>query len=199
MNLKGIGAISPPEGLAILEKLITQSSPQVGIIPINWSRFITAGYNLPLAADFQQLKSNINSSNNSDRTTSNFLTELTTTKPEQQLKYLTNFLQKEVGKVLGLPLNQLPSTSQGFFDIGMDSLMAIELKSKLETNLQTTVPATVIFEHSNIEQLANYIYSEILNLEQPEVETKKVEEPELSPEELENAIAQELEDLESLL
>ena len=58
MNLKGIGAISPQAGLEILEKLITQSSPQVGIIPIDWTRFITAGYNLPLIEDFKQRKQN---------------------------------------------------------------------------------------------------------------------------------------------
>ncbi|MGD1918511.1 MAG: SDR family oxidoreductase, partial [Pleurocapsa sp.] len=45
MNLKGIGAISPQQGLVILEKLITSDNPQVGIIPIDWSRFIDAGYN----------------------------------------------------------------------------------------------------------------------------------------------------------
>ncbi|MGD1918512.1 MAG: acyl carrier protein [Pleurocapsa sp.] len=112
---------------------------------------------------------------------------------------MITFLQKEVGKVLGLSANKLPNVSHGFFDIGMDSLMAIELKSKLETSLQTTIPSTAIFEHSNIEQLANYIYSDILNLEQSETETKEIEEAELSPEEIENAIAQELADLESLL
>ncbi|MEM8828383.1 MAG: SDR family NAD(P)-dependent oxidoreductase, partial [Cyanobacteria bacterium P01_G01_bin.19] len=199
MNLKGIGAIPPNRGLEILEKLIVQSNSQVGIIPIEWSHFINSGYNLPLVENFKQIKQNKNSQN--DRPTNNFLVELTNIKPERQLKYLTIFLQKQVGKVLGLPVNHLPSISQGFFDIGMDSLMAIELKSKLETSLQNTIPSTAIFEHSNIEQLANYIYSEILNLEQLESETSESEivETELSVEELESAIARELTDLESLL
>ena len=198
MNLKGIGAISPQQGLEILEKLITSDNPQVGIIPINWSRFINAGYNLPLVEDFKSVKQNINS-NIAPSITTNFITEIENIKPEQQLKYLTTFIQKEVGKVLGLSTEQSPNISHGFFDIGMDSLMAIELKNKLETSLQTTIPSTAIFEHSNIDRLANYIYSEILDLNQLEMETEEIKQAELSPEELENAIAQELADLESLL
>ncbi|MEM9272038.1 MAG: SDR family NAD(P)-dependent oxidoreductase [Cyanobacteria bacterium P01_F01_bin.143] len=195
MNLKGIGSIAPQEGLAILEKLFNQSSPQVGIVPIDWSRFIAAGYNLPLVEDFKQIKQTSEISTSS----SNFLTELQAINPEHQLKFLITFLQKEVGKVLGLSANQLPSVSQGFFDIGMDSLMAIELKNKLENNLQATISSTVIFEHSNIEQLANYIFDEVLHLEAPKAESAETVETELSPEELEDAIAQELADLESLL
>ena len=195
MNLKGIGSIAPQEGLVILEKLFNQSSPQVGIVPIDWSRFIAAGYNLPLVEDFKQIKQSSEISTSS----SNFLSELQAINPEHQLKFLITFLQKEVGKVLGLSANQLPSVSQGFFDIGMDSLMAIELKNKLENNLQATISSTVIFEHSNIEQLANYIFDEVLHLETPKAESDETVEAELSPEELENAIAQELADLESLL
>ncbi|MEL6930876.1 MAG: type I polyketide synthase, partial [Cyanobacteria bacterium J06600_6] len=195
MNLKGIGAISPQEGLAILEKMMNQSNPQVGIIPVDWSRFTDSGYNLPLVADFKQLKPEANVVNSSV----NFLGELETIKPEQKLKYLTTFIQKQVGNVLGLPANKLPSTSQGFFDIGMDSLMAIELKNKLETNLETTISSTVIFEHSNINSLSNYLFYEVLKLEVSEKELSEEEQPKLSPEELENAIAQELADLESFL
>lgn len=92
------------------------------------------------------------------------LTEIKTIKSENQLKFLTNFLQKEMGKVLGRSANRFPSKSQGFFDLGMDSLMAIELKSKLETSLQTTISSTVIFEYSNIDRLANYIFADILDI-----------------------------------
>ena len=185
MKLKGINAISPQDGLQILETLITQSTSQIGIVPIEWSRFIAADYNLPLVSDFklkQPTKNNFTDA-------SNFLQEIKIV--EDKLNFLINYLQKEVGKILGMPPNQLPDTNKGFFDMGIDSLMVIELKTKLETNLQTTIPSTAIFEYSNINLLANYIFEAILHLE-----TTKIE---LPAEQLEDAIIQELTDLESLL
>jgi SAM-dependent methyltransferase len=36
----GIGSISPPRGLILLEYLLSQPSPQVGVMSIEWSRFL---------------------------------------------------------------------------------------------------------------------------------------------------------------
>ncbi|MEL6496699.1 MAG: SDR family oxidoreductase, partial [Cyanobacteria bacterium J06623_7] len=84
LNLKGISAISPQAGLEILAKLINQSNPQIGVVPIDWSRFTASGYNLPLTADFKEQLPTIITDNNS----SNFLAELKDTAPKQKLKYL---------------------------------------------------------------------------------------------------------------
>jgi hypothetical protein len=50
----------------------------------------------------------------------------------------------------------------GFFDMGMDSLMMVELRSRLETSLKQTIPSTVLFEYPTINTLAEYIATELL-------------------------------------
>ena len=70
--------------------------------------------------------------------------------------------------MLGRSANQLPDPQLGFFDLGMDSLMAVELKNRLDTQLGTAVSSTVIFEHPTIAALAKHLAEEVLQTPPPE-------------------------------
>jgi hypothetical protein len=47
----------------------------------------------------------------------------------------------------------------------MDSLMAVELKGRLEAGLGHALPATVAFEYPTVEALAAYLARDVLALE----------------------------------
>lgn len=70
---------------------------------------------------------------------------------------LENHIQGEVNKVMGFEPSYLPGLGQSLFEMGMDSLMAVELKNRLERNLGHALPATVIFNYPTIEALARYL------------------------------------------
>jgi acyl carrier protein len=50
----------------------------------------------------------------------------------------------------------------GFFEMGMDSLMVVELKDALEQQLGCTLEATLIFDHPNLKALAKYLVEEVI-------------------------------------
>jgi acyl transferase domain-containing protein/acyl carrier protein/ubiquinone/menaquinone biosynthesis C-methylase UbiE len=68
-------------------------------------------------------------------------------------------------RVLGLEPNQMPDDRQGFFDMGMDSLTAMELRANLETNLATELPSTLAFDYATVGTLADFLLKEKLGLE----------------------------------
>jgi hypothetical protein len=76
------------------------------------------------------------------------------TQPQDRLIILADHIQKTLSKVLRLAPGQLPGPKEGFFTMGMDSLMAMELKNR-------------IFNYSNIEVLAQYLLKKVLPLESP--------------------------------
>jgi acyl transferase domain-containing protein/acyl carrier protein len=132
--------------------------------------------------------------------------------PENERQdFLIAYLQKEIGNVLGLDLSQLPEPEQGFFDMGMDSLMAVDLKNSLEKNLGATLPSTLAFDYPTIKDLAEYIAQNILRWGRPGVEKSTVQKSEVEPtkvaleveqlaeEEVKASIERELEELETLL
>jgi acyl carrier protein len=188
MRARGVEAIASDQGIQILEQLLQQPVPQVGVIPIDWSVFRqrNASSTNPFLEYFQT------NTPTSPIVPSPILQELETT--GDRLAHLTHYLQTEVGKVLGLPPAQYPRPQQGFFDLGMDSLMSVELKNRLESNLAITLPATVIFEYPTIQVLAQHIISDHLNLPpDPPPDTPPPDDP------IESAILAELTELETLL
>jgi acyl transferase domain-containing protein/NADPH:quinone reductase-like Zn-dependent oxidoreductase/SAM-dependent methyltransferase/acyl carrier protein len=188
MRARGVEAIAPDQGIQILEQLLQHPVPQVGVIPINWSVFRqrNASSTNPFLEYFQTDIPTV------PIVPSPILQELETT--GDRLTHLTHYLQTEVGKVLGLPPAQSPKPQQGFFDLGMDSLMSVELKNRLESNLAITLPATVIFEYPTIQALAQHIINDHLHrLTDPPPDSPPPDDP------IESAILAELTELETLL
>ena len=74
---------------------------------------------------------------------------------------LVAFLQREVQAVLRLP--SAPSPSVGFSDLGMDSLMSVELRNRLNQTLagEFVVSTTAVFDYPNIAGLARHLAEEL--------------------------------------
>lgn len=72
---------------------------------------------------------------------------------------LVTYLQDEVAKVL--KLSQLPDPQQGLFDMGMDSLMAVELVNLLRAQLQVELPVMEFMQASNIAMLASLLLNQL--------------------------------------
>jgi NAD(P)-dependent dehydrogenase (short-subunit alcohol dehydrogenase family)/acyl carrier protein len=78
-------------------------------------------------------------------------------------------LQNEVARIMRLGTSQLPLIDQGFFTMGMDSLMALELRRRIENDIGCQLPAALVFEYPNIDAVGKFIITEILNLEKSEI------------------------------
>ncbi len=64
---------------------------------------------------------------------------------------------EEAGAVLGLKAGESPDQDRGFFDLGMDSLMAIDLKQRLEAVVGEPLPPTLIFDYPNVAAVAAFL------------------------------------------
>jgi acyl carrier protein len=82
--------------------------------------------------------------------------------PSERHAILSACLQAETCKVLGLPLSTQLDVAQGFFDLGMDSLMIAELSNNLQTVIERQFPLSMMFDHANIEALTHYLSEQVL-------------------------------------
>ena len=206
----GMSSIPPEQGLQILTQLLHESAIQVGVVPINWSQFVGQ---LPGGIKMPVLEAFMSSQSVAAETKSNeFLQQLKGSKisdrplggaESNRSPMMTAYLQNVVGKLLGFPEEQLPDSQLGFFDMGMDSLLSLELRNLLQTSLGCSVSATVLFEYTNIEALAEYLITEIFASElEATVETSdkdKQEKTLASQEEVTDAIAQKFQQIQNLL
>jgi amino acid adenylation domain-containing protein len=72
---------------------------------------------------------------------------------------LRDLVRREVAMVLGHSDVSAIDTERGFFDIGLDSLTIVQLKTRLEQALGLTLPSTLGLEYPSIEALAAHIRS----------------------------------------
>jgi len=67
-----------------------------------------------------------------------------------------------------MPTDDQIEPRQRLFDAGIDSLMSVELKNRLEASLERPLRSTLIFDYPTTEALTNYL-AELLNLTQEQV------------------------------
>jgi acyl carrier protein len=203
----GMDRINWEQGLQLLEKLLGQQGiAQIGVFSVDWSllkQHLTADKKLPLLT---QLLGEVEIPSVQQYA---LLQQLETVPVSDRQTLLIAYIQNEVAKLLGLRSPQLPDPQQGFFDMGMDSLMALELKNRLDASLDTSLPSTLTFEFATIKDLAEYLVGDVLKLgatssdqlakaEKQQPTVRSVVEP-LTEDEVDASITERLEKLERLL
>lgn len=85
---------------------------------------------------------------------------------------LMTHVRQEAAQILGFSTQDLVDLKQGFFNMGMDSIMTLQLKNRLEAILGLELSPTLAFEYPNMEALSVYLAEELFPSKQP-VETSK--------------------------
>lgn len=162
----GVSVIAPEQGLQVLEQLLGESAAQVGVLPVDWSKFFehfTADFKPPF---FSQIKYNFDSNNGTKshlkQINHEFLRSLQEAHPKQRKAILIAYLQSDVSTVLGIDSSRKLDPQLGFFEMGMDSLMTLEFKNRLQATLGHSLPSTLTFEYPTIDALAEYLISEVI-------------------------------------
>jgi acyl carrier protein len=86
----------------------------------------------------------------------NSLATLATLPESERKRRLVDLVQTEAATVLALRPHEVDS-QLGLFEMGMDSLMSVELRARLERRLSRKLPSTLTFNYPNVQALAGYI------------------------------------------
>ncbi|MBF0465561.1 MAG: SDR family NAD(P)-dependent oxidoreductase [Nitrospirae bacterium] len=163
----GVGTISTEDGLKLLEDLITEGATNAGVFPVDWSKYGAEVYSgkMPPFFDFVKVSDITKSSADIvDFSADNF----NKVSQDEQIQRITDYIRERVSAVLGMKQPQDIGLRVRLFDAGIDSLMAIELKNRLESGFKLSLPATLVFDYPTVEALTEYICRELGILEQTE-------------------------------
>lgn len=179
-GLPGVGTIEPQSGINMLSSLWSDAHADTAILPIDWKQCLQ----LPQLAR-QALFASLFADSIADplavipvqgpqaaSTRSNIAKQLTALSGDEQTNCLQHYLIQSVAASLGLNEAEL-DVETGMFELGLDSLTALELKNRLQVDLGLQLPSTVLFDYPNIRALVQYLLAQ-----QPEAERKPERKPE---------------------
>ncbi len=83
---------------------------------------------------------------------------------KQREAFLCGCVSAEAAAVLGYERSQPLDPELGFFELGMDSLTAVELRSRLGVLLDQPLPVTAVLDHPTIGALAAFLLTDVLRL-----------------------------------
>lgn len=79
----------------------------------------------------------------------------------ERLSTLIAFIQTQLATVMGIVDSEQIDPGEPLFNLGLDSLMALELMVLLEKNLGIKLTESLVFEHPTIEALSRYFMQEL--------------------------------------
>lgn len=206
LNKMGVKPLEPEKAIAALEKVLASNSPQTVVADINWDSFKEL-HELGGKRSFLQeisLDSEATDGERASGHSSELLQQLYQAPESERNQILIEHLQTDVAKIIGLSKSKLPDPELGFFKMGMDSLMAVELRNLLSSTFSSSISTATLFEKSNIKDLAEYLIKEIFPDQEIDVQDsqnittfKKIETQ--FEGEIDSEIASELEEIQALL
>jgi acyl transferase domain-containing protein/NADPH:quinone reductase-like Zn-dependent oxidoreductase/SAM-dependent methyltransferase/acyl carrier protein len=197
LSAHGISRIEPEAGLAVLDSLLCGGPPQALAIPVDWPVYFAAEQNPPRILESLRIapRSSASHVQSIAKQTADLRNELSGLPPRECRTRLIDFVRSEAAAILGTPA-KLPGADEPLGELGLDSLMAIELRARLGAATGLTLPVTVLFNYPTAEALASYLLSEL------ELDISHTEDSSPDPDDEEDRIAallsQELREIEMI-
>ena len=176
MPIAGMQTISPQLGLTLLEALLDRGECQVGAFGMDWQAYAAAAHGpeaevlaglpaerrreplKPAAAEKPDLPASPNA---------NHLDRIRQAPAGGRHGLLARFVEERVVKALGLDPSRPPDRGRPLQELGLDSLLAIELRNVLSNGLGLgrRLPATLLFDYPSITAITDYLAGELLGFE----------------------------------
>jgi myxalamid-type polyketide synthase MxaE and MxaD len=139
---QGIEALAPGDALEVLSDLMTSDATHVAVLPgRSRSRDSVVGSAEPSPA----------------RT---LAAELLALPPTRRRGALVAHVREQVAHVLGLAPADI-ALERGLREMGMDSLMAVELRNRLQAGAGQPLPTTLAFDHPTVEAITAFLAAQV--------------------------------------
>jgi myxalamid-type polyketide synthase MxaE and MxaD len=152
---QGIGGFSVEQGLSVLELLLSAKSVQAAVLPIDWQQFRAAGTQLALLADLAK-EQKIETAP-AARSVRDALMALNVDERRA-------FMEDHLRSILALILRLAPARIQAqtpLGALGLDSLVAVEFRNRLEISLDLRLSATLAWNYPTVRDLATHLLGKL--------------------------------------
>jgi NAD(P)-dependent dehydrogenase (short-subunit alcohol dehydrogenase family)/acyl carrier protein len=160
LDAQGFRAITVAQGTSLLFDLIEAGQAQVVVLPVDWTRYVRffgPGGIPRLVADVARAAAEASPDKAEEGKVTSLAQRLQQASPARRRGILMLAIQDLAVKVMGLAPTSAVDPDRPLREIGLDSLMAVELRNALAAGLGRSLPATLLFDHPSINAIADHL------------------------------------------
>ncbi len=153
---RGFDGISPALGLVAIEKLLHHPRPNVAALRFSvrqWEESFPQGATLPL---FEELRTRATTHQAASTDVQSIRQELAISANERHFDILLTHVLEQLGRVLRMDPKRIDSNAT-FVSFGVDSLMSLELRNRLQSSLGLDFRATLLFTYPTANKLTGFL------------------------------------------
>jgi len=170
---RGIDALLPEAGTRALEQLQAEGACQAGVFPVRWSRLLAGLPDIGMSGYFRNLVSGENTridavdllatTVRAQQAGSNggIASQLASAPADQRRSLMLVYLRGRTASILGFDESAELGDDTALLDLGFDSLMAVQLRNAVRTDLEVDVPVGDLFDSLSLEDLAREVFERV--------------------------------------
>jgi acyl transferase domain-containing protein/NADPH:quinone reductase-like Zn-dependent oxidoreductase/short-subunit dehydrogenase/acyl carrier protein len=169
LTSRGFQAMTVEEGLQTLDRIVQHGAAQVIAVSANWSRYAAQFSAQQAPALLQDVVRDAPATPAAGPVPAtaapDFAAELTLLPAMQRWPRIVAFVERHAARALGLAPGKAVNPQRPLHDLGLDSLLSVELRNALAASLGTPLSATLLFDYPTVETLARHLAKEVLKCE----------------------------------
>lgn len=160
----GINSFSPTRGITALERVFGSHVTQSAVVTMNWAKFIQqrpGGNTCDFFANLARKDGEPAEGAFVSTEQPLIVQELMNVDLPARIEIIRSLVYQTVISVLRFENGEDLDPDQGFFQLGMDSLMALEVKNRLQKSLGRSLRTTLAFDFPSVNLLSRYLLDEV--------------------------------------
>jgi len=137
----------------------------VAVLPIEWPRYLAKAYAGSVPRFFAEVaEAEATEAGTAVPPRASLVTRLEATPPAQRRDLLQRQLDGIVRRVVGVAADRGIDPRLPLQELGIDSLMTVELRNAISRAVDRSLPATLVFDHPTLNALSAHLLDAVLGL-----------------------------------
>ncbi|MVF11049.1 SDR family NAD(P)-dependent oxidoreductase [Ketobacter sp. MCCC 1A13808] len=157
----GVHLIEPQDGLNWFAQVLESNPVQRGLMVIDWAALANMTGSIPAFLSELDVKASVGVDADLQKMADEFRSSLLDAPIDERTPMLVDMICEQIKRVMGLDESDTINPNQPLQELGLDSLMAVELRNILCALIGKQLPATLMFKYPTVSSLSTFLIQDM--------------------------------------